>query len=113
MDEIVLGTVEGVNGNNVSLFQGITWTDLLDQISEEDVAGPIDILIIGKGVNSGKANRDVAGSTMHFGSSEELFTMDIKGLDPDSLDDSLSLFQEAFALPETPESIVGVILRIP
>lgn len=112
-DEIVVGTSEGLTAENIDLFQGLTWSDLLDAIAEEDIVGPIDVLILGKGVNSGKSQRIVGGTTMHFGDTEELFTMDIQGKNPDDLTDSLSIFAEAFALPEPPESIVGIVLRIP
>lgn len=111
-DEYLVGVTEGLTADTAfELLPDLTMSDLLDALSEIDVVGGCDIVILGKNVLSGKNRREVGGATVHFEDTEEIFNY-LKGeYDPDRVDDSLQIFQEIFGLGEEPEKVVGFVIR--
>lgn len=110
-DEYQVGQIENLNVDTIDLYPDLTMDDLQNALSEIDVVGPCDIMILGKRVNSGKKSREVGAFMAHFEDTEEIFEY-LKGeYDPDSVADSLEIFAEIFGLAEEPEKIVGFVIR--
>jgi hypothetical protein len=109
-DEYIIGHVEEI-AEGINFLSDLTMDDLLNALEEEDIVGGADIMILGKGVTSGKIKREVGGFTAHFEDTEELFSY-LKGeYEPKSVGDSLEIFQQIFGLPEMPEKVVGFVIR--
>lgn len=111
MDEYLVGEVEGLDADTIDSFPDLNMSDLLDALSEIDASGAVDIMILGKRVNSGKHSREVGAMVMHFEDTEQIFEYQKGEYDPDRVDDSLEIFQQLFTLPEEPEKVVGFIIR--
>lgn len=111
MAEYLVGQVEDLNVDTIDSFPDLTMSDLLDALSEVNAVGGADIMILGKRVNSGKKSREVGAFVAHFEDTEELFEYRKEESDPDSVGDSLEMFQQIFGLAEEPEKVVGFIIR--
>lgn len=110
MAEFVLGVTEDVTPDSIDFLQETTFADLLDAIDEEFMEGPVDILIIGKRVNSGKHSREVGGFMLHLEDVLELGSYaESIGKNPDT--DTNEIIVQLCGLPEEPEKIVGFIVR--
>lgn len=111
MAEYIVGITEGLTPETIDFLPDLTMGDLQDALSQINVVGAVDVMILGKRVTSGKKGRDVGGFVQHFEDSEEIFIY-LKGeYDPDSVDDSLNIFADIFGLGEEPEKIVGFVIR--
>jgi hypothetical protein len=108
--EFVIGITEDVTPESIDFLPETTFSDLLDAIDKEYIEGPVDLLIIGKRVNSGKHSREVGGFTLHLEDVLELGTYAQNiGKDPDI--DTNEIIMDLCNLPELPEKIVGFVIK--
>lgn len=112
-EEYLVGITDGLTENtNFDLLPDLTMSDLLDALTEIDVIGGCDILILGKRITSGKNSREVGGFTAHFEDTEEIFEY-LKGeYDPDDVEDSLEIIEQIFGLGEPPEKVIGFVIKV-
>lgn len=111
-EEYLVGQVEDLRADTIDSFPDLNMSDLLDALSEINATGAVDIMILGKRVNSGKNSREVGAMVMHFETTEEIFEYQKGEYDPENISDSLEIFQQLFTLPEEPEKVVGFIVRV-
>lgn len=105
MPEYTVGISEGIS--NVDFAPSVTWSQLLDKISDLNITGPMDLLVIGKLYTS---SDKISGFTQHYDESEELF-YDLKDKDPDNEEDSLDYCWENMGMESRPDKIVGFVIR--
>jgi hypothetical protein len=108
--ELVIGITENVTPESIDFLPEITYADLLAAIEDEGIEGPVDLLIIGKRVNSGKHSREVGGFMLHLEDVGELALYGRNtGMNEDT--DTNEIIADLCNLPELPEKIVGFMIR--
>lgn len=108
--EFVVGITEDVTPDTIDFLPEVTFNDLLDAIDEEYIEGPVDLLIVGKRVNSGRQSREVGGFTLHLEDVLELGNY-ARNIGKNGDTDTNEIIMDLCNLPELPEKIVGYVIK--